>query len=357
MGWQDRDYNRIGGRRFENPLLNFLFGSLPLGTYFRIRMRLHSSFLVFVLFELLLAKARYGYGYTYTAISLLVLFTIVVLHEFGHCIGARLVGGDADEILIWPLGGLASAQPPHRPWATFVTVAAGPGVNVLICAVTGAALFALGHWDFAWANPLISFGGGARFVDGETYALLGPTHLVGWLFSFFTVSASQLFFNLLPIFPLDGGQMLQAILWKPLGYRRAMGFATITGMIGAVFGFFVGMYTSSGMLMFLAIAGFMTCFQMRRMLRMTADEESSEQYDLSAAWEIPVAPKTRRKSKKRWVNAARRRALADQAEQARIDAILAKVKERGLHSLSWWEKRTLKKATERQRQQDLAGRL
>jgi stage IV sporulation protein FB len=357
MGWQDRDYSRIGGTRFQNPLLNFLFGSLPLGTYFGIQMRLHSSFLIFVLFEFLYAKARYGYGYQYTAVSLVVLFTIVVLHEFGHCFGARSMGGQADEILIWPLGGLATTRPPHRPWATFVTVAAGPGVNVLICVATGTALFALGHWDFAWANPLVAFGGGARFVDGKTYALLGPTHLVGWLFSFFTVSTSMLFFNLLPIFPLDGGQMLQTILWKPMGYRRAMLFATITGMIGAVFGFFFGLYTNSVMLMFLSVAGFMTCFQMRRMLKMTADESSSEQYDLSAAWESPDPAKFHRKRKKHQLNAARRRALADQAEQAKIDAILAKVKERGLHSLSWWEKRTLKKATERQRQQDLAGRF
>ena len=45
------------------------------------------------------------------------------------------------------------------------------------------------------------------------------------------------------------------------------------------------------------------------------------------------------------------------AEQAKIDTILAKVKERGLHSLTWWEKRALKKATERQRERDLANRL
>jgi hypothetical protein len=54
--------------------------------------------------------------------------------------------------------------------------------------------------------------------------------------------------------------------------------------------------------------------------------------------------------------AAKKRAAAEQHEQAQIDAILAKVKEKGLHSLSWWEKRALKKATERQRQRDLAER-
>ncbi len=357
MGWQDRDYNRIGDARFQNPLLNFLFGSVPLGTYFRIRVRMHAIFIYFIVFELLFANLRNGYGYQRTAISLLVRFTIIILHEFGHCFGARLMGGHADEVLIWPLGGLAYAQPPHRPWATFVTYAAGPAVNVVICVVTGSVLFALGHFDWSWINPLLSFGGGRQYMDWETYVLLGPTHLVGWLFWYFTVSASLLFFNLLPIYPLDGGGMLQAILWKPLGYRRAMGFATITGMVGAGFGFFLGLYTGSGMLLLLAIAGFTTCYQMRKTLAQTADEDTNDQYDLSAAWDDPYQARPRRKLKKRWFNTARKRALADQAEQAKIDAILAKVKEKGLHSLSWWDKRTLKKATQRQRQQDLAGRL
>ena len=44
---------------------------------------------------------------------------------------------------------------------------------------------------------------------------------------------------------------------------------------------------------------------------------------------------------------------AEQAEQARIDAILDKVSAHGMQSLTWWEKRTLRKATERQRHRDL----
>src|SRR6185295_5104306 len=99
-----------------------------------------------------------------------------------------------------------------------------------------------------------------------------------------------------------------------------------------------------------------TCFQMRQMIKHTPEEEEQEQYDLSAAWDHTDSPR-RKKRKKSWLGRARKRALKDQAEQAKIDAILAKVKERGLHSLTWWEKRSLKKATARQREQDLASRL
>ena len=64
-----------------------------------------------------------------------VLFLVVLLHEFGHCFTARWVGGHAEDILMTPLGGLAFASPPSRPLPTFLTVAGGPAVNVMICVV------------------------------------------------------------------------------------------------------------------------------------------------------------------------------------------------------------------------------
>ena len=60
----------------------------------------------------------------------MLLFGIILLHEFGHCFGARYVDGDAKEVLIWPLGGLAFVDVPHTPRALFIATAAGPAVNV-----------------------------------------------------------------------------------------------------------------------------------------------------------------------------------------------------------------------------------
>jgi len=68
------------------------------------------------------------------------LFVIVLLHEYGHCFAARSVGGNAEEIILTPLGGLAMAYAPHDPWARFVTVIGGPLVNVAICAICGGIL-------------------------------------------------------------------------------------------------------------------------------------------------------------------------------------------------------------------------
>src|SRR5262245_60446019 len=84
--------------------------------------------------------------------TVFLLFFIILLHEFGHCFGARSVDGEAKEVLIWPLGGLAYVDVPHTPRANFITTAAGPAVNVLICVVCAVAMVVAGYLPHL--NPL-----------------------------------------------------------------------------------------------------------------------------------------------------------------------------------------------------------
>jgi Zn-dependent protease len=67
-------------------------------------------------------------------------FVLVLLHEFGHVLACRSVGGTADRVLLWPLGGLAFVAPPARPGALLWSIAAGPLVNVVLAPI----LFVLG---------------------------------------------------------------------------------------------------------------------------------------------------------------------------------------------------------------------
>src|SRR5262249_51354296 len=67
------------------------------------------------------------------------IFVLVLLHEFGHAFACRQVGGEANRILLWPLGGVASVSPPQRPGATLWTVVAGPLVNVVLAVILIAA--------------------------------------------------------------------------------------------------------------------------------------------------------------------------------------------------------------------------
>jgi Zn-dependent protease len=354
MGWQDRPYYRDQRPGEGNPLGWLLFGSVPLFTAFGIRVRAHAMLIIAIVFVLL-----FGVGVGTYLDRLIVagaIFTIVLLHEFGHCFAARSVGGSAEEIIMHPLGGLAMAQAPRRPWPTFVTVAGGPLVNVVICAITGTTLwiaFSLTIWNPASETSLQDAWSAGR-VDPQAWLTWGR-----WVLWIHLTSWALLVFNMLPIFPLDGGQMLQSILWPRFGYYKSMLFAATTGIVGGIALAAFGLATLSIFLALIGIMGIINCVNMRRMLVAEGpwgfqDEDS----DYSASLGINVytesaKTKTKRPSN-RAIKRARQREEQERLDQEKVDQILAKVSAQGMHSLSWWEKRTLKRATERQRKRDVA---
>jgi len=344
MGWQDRHYNREGfGSGTGNPLMWILSGSVPLFTAFGIRVRAHASLVILVVMVLLFGLGQ-GFTWQDRVQSMSILFLIVLLHEFGHCFTARWVGGDADDILMHPLGGLAFARPPHRPLPTFLTVAGGPAVNVLICVICGSILWATSGW-LPW-NPFrfMPIGDFRSWADVYRYAF--------WIYQ---ISWSMLMFNLLPIFPLDGGQMLQAILWPKFGYYKSMLFACVTGMVGAVVGGMIALATFNIGLAILALCGFMACKNLRDQVLAAGPYGFENEVDYSASLYANDKPR-RRRLIGRSIKRAKKAEQLERIEQRKIDAILAKVSAQGMHTLTWFEKRTLRKATERQRQADIARR-
>lgn len=140
----------------------------------------------------------------------LTLFAIVLMHEFGHALACRSVGGRADRILLWPLGGVAYVDPPRRPGAVLWSIAAGPLVNVALIPVTLGALAIAPRLLPDMSND---------FGD--------------YLVSIAAINIFLLAFNLLPIYPLDGGQILQSILWFFIGLPKSLAVASVVGIIGA----------------------------------------------------------------------------------------------------------------------------
>ncbi|HEV8607437.1 MAG TPA: site-2 protease family protein [Tepidisphaeraceae bacterium] len=339
MSWRDREYNQSkysGGT--GNSLLWILTGSVPLFRAFGIRVRLHASLILFIVLTVLFGGTS-GYFLSDRLITMGALFLIVLLHEFGHCFAARTVGGNAEEIIMTPLGGLAMAHAPRNPWATFVTVAGGPLVNVLICAICAGILY----WN------------GSILAPTNPFHLMAPfylTEVTRWVWWIYATSYAILMFNLLPIFPLDGGQLMQSVLWPRMGYYRSMLFACNTGLVGAAALGILGLVGNNLLLVFIAISCALTCFQMRMALREMDPHELNDAQNFAYNLRSEDAPR-RRKLSRRSIKRAQKRAAEEQAEQARIDSILEKVSAQGMHSLTWWEKRALRKATERQRQRDL----
>jgi Zn-dependent protease len=135
-------------------------------------------------------------------------FGLVLLHEFGHVLACRRVGGTADRVVLWPLGGLAFVAPPPRPGADFWTTAAGPLVNVVLA-------------------PALALLSSLTAPGGEDEIPSDLHHLFAALAWFNVV---MLVFNLLPIYPLDGGRLLQATLWRWLGRAPALAIAAGVGV-------------------------------------------------------------------------------------------------------------------------------
>ncbi len=296
MGWEDRPYYRDRGRSVMSPLRWLVSGSMPLFTVFGIRVRAHASLVLFIALTILLSGAS-GYAIGARAVSMAALFTIVVLHEFGHCFMARFLGGRGDDVLLWPLGGLASADPPHRPLPVFLTVAAGPAVNLLICVVCAGIIHILtaGYW--VRLNPL----------NAMPIGIEGWNTAIPYLYWVYFVSYAMLLFNLLPIFPLDGGQMVQSILWPIVGYMRSMIIATTTGMVGSVALGLFGIYEKFSLfLILLAACLFYACYQQRQALREVAADDWSDGSTYSPSFYVPPETPRRRKVNRRAIKRARK---------------------------------------------------
>jgi len=139
----------------------------------------------------------------------LTLFGIVLLHEFGHALACRSVGGKAGRIVLWPLGGVAFVSPPARPGALLWSIAAGPLVNLVLAMVLVPAYLLQRHWGLAAAPPDVRH----------------------WFESVTAINLGLLVFNLLPIYPMDGGQALQALLWFAIGRPWSLIVAGGTGVV------------------------------------------------------------------------------------------------------------------------------
>jgi len=324
MGWIDREYSRPRGEPggIAYWLMRILNGSVYLGRWWGIAVRVHATLIFFLVAKLFMSGGD-RFGMISVLASSAILFVIVLLHEFGHCFAARSVGGDADEILLWPLGGLAFVRTPQRPWPTFVGVAGGPLVNVLICLASGGALLAMSKFQFRlpW-NPLSVYSG-SMYYHPANLELFMTSEVAFYLFWIFGVSYSLLLFNLLPIFPLDGGQIFQTILWPRLGYYKSMDIACVTGMVGAAIFGILGLAGNNGILLLIAISGFFACQQMRMSL-----QEYGEPVWMGQTGDYPAPPRRTRRQK---------------PAVPRDDANI----KRRLSPLEWYRRRRRKKQFER----------
>jgi Zn-dependent protease len=190
-------------------MMNIRQGSFRLFRFSGIDVFLHWSWFVVALIEIQARTTSYS-SVAWNVLEYLALFLIVTVHEFGHALACRQVGGTANQIVLWPLGGVAYVNPPPRPGATLWSLAAGPLVNVVL-------------FPILYALVIMSRSAGWAETMPDGYAFVRAV---------FYINFGLLAFNMLPIYPLDGGQILRSLLWFVIGRARSLMVATIIGFFG-----------------------------------------------------------------------------------------------------------------------------
>jgi Zn-dependent protease len=352
--------------------------SLPVFRAFGIQVKVHLLFIIVTLglfIRQISGKENPLWWGDVLLFTMLIPFLVIVLHEFGHCFGARYVDGDAKEVLIWPLGGLAFVEVPHTPRANFIATAAGPFVNVVICVGCAIALAFVGfvpnmnplsnpyvsemynfqdrrnytseYWvklyEPGTANPMpkvqetidkaLKEGDGlrdhvvmrpktadviARGAAANGYErALAPGWAV-WLNRTFWLSWVLFLFNLVPAYPLDGGRMFQSFVWARSDYRRGVTIAANTGYVVAVIFLVVAIAVNEALFMGLAL--FMLYESSMALHRLEMDDGPFG-YDFSAGYtslEKDDEPPPRPKKMgwfARWRQARRARKIQREADE------------------------------------------
>lgn len=145
-------------------------------------------------------------GVVWITFLLFLVFTCVVLHELGHSLTARYYGIRVPRILLLPIGGMAQFERiPRSPRQEIIISLAGPAVNVIII----AAILPFAAWP-----PF------ARVYDL-------PLDIASVIQFLLMVNIVMALFNLLPIFPMDGGRVLRAALATRFPYLKATTIATM----------------------------------------------------------------------------------------------------------------------------------
>jgi Zn-dependent protease len=190
--------------------------SLPLVRLFGIRIGVNVSwFLVLFLaifwlsdlFRDALPDRSDTVAYGAAVAMALLFFGSILLHEVGHAVAARREGIEVAGIDLFFFGGVMKmSRDTDSPGAEFRVAVAGPLVTLAIvglCAAAGAIADAGGFWDSARTDPDV----------GESVPLMILGLLGAW-------NAILLAFNLIPAFPLDGGRIARAAIWKFTGSRE-----------------------------------------------------------------------------------------------------------------------------------------
>jgi len=184
-------------------------GSLLVGRVLGADIRLHASMILLLPYALFAFQPRSLSSALSVLLFLAAVFICVALHEIGHAAAARAFGIQVRSIVLWPLGGFANlSRRPENPLHDLVISAAGPLANLLILSVLAIIMVVVRLAEMFPVFPAVS-------------ALFGSLRVFTFLVVLAVTNLSLVVFNLIPIYPLDGGQIARGILKLIFGDKYA----------------------------------------------------------------------------------------------------------------------------------------
>lgn len=342
--------------------------NVSLGRWAGVQVRLHFFFLVFAVLAL---NPQFDQaGPAFGALALGLLFVSVLLHELGHCVAAVRMGGRAEQIVLWPFGGLTQATVPHEPRAELLTSFSGPLANLFVCVLILLPLV-------IWGGVPVETGGMLSFdpltpptsPDGAiTWQLVaGLAFWINWMLFLINL--------LLPATPLDGGRVLRSALWPLVGYRHAAlqvaWAARITGVVLCLAGWFISTRPEENGASFeyawvpmslLGVFLFFSAQQDADRIREGDRDDAAFGYDFSQGYtSLERSFETSRSggpsAMKQWFDRRREAKLERQRQQEededrRVDEVLARLHEHGPAGISPEDRALLDRVSARYRNRE-----
>ena len=192
-------------------------GAYKMLTIRGISLYIHWTFLLLIGWVLIVnaAAGNNVEQLSWSLMFLLAVFACITLHELGHATMAGRFGINAKEIVLLPIGGIASIEKfPDNPRQELAISIAGPLVNIAIAGLI---------WLFIPNMPLIANQPHMTIMHGHDF-----------LYNLRIVNVSLAIFNLIPAFPMDGGRILRALLGFKLNYIQATRIAATVGKTIAI---------------------------------------------------------------------------------------------------------------------------
>lgn len=193
----------------------FMRGSIKILSVRGINLFIHWTFLLLIGW-VLLVNAQSGNNIeqlSWSILFVIAVFASVALHEFGHAVTAMEYGIQAKNIILLPIGGVASIEKfPANPRQELLISISGPLINLSLAGLL-KILFP------------------AQTVMPDEYWQVSIKHGHDFILNLFIANIGLALFNLIPAFPLDGGRILRALLAFKLNYIRATAIANVIGKI------------------------------------------------------------------------------------------------------------------------------